>query len=326
MNQHEQNQEGIKAVGNYAHYLLQMGEQYAKFGIGDVIQLVQLALQAGELEVALQSASKREEEITADWHENVQELRKSAESANAAFHACDAAKLEISEKLESVMLQLNQTEEKMNAYAEGSRYWHEAWEAICRAMNVDTEGLAGDDESVATATQRAADLHAFNARFYQERNEKDQFIQEVFRLLGMSGGSRDGVLSMIEHNAKQANQQRNQENEWKRLYNELCNAIRIESHSGAIEAARRIREAADMKIHHESAWERQYHALCDAFGIDVDKHETVLKNAREVKANAVRGITQEKYQKKYDELKRAAGLSGETHTDAVRMMSQNPVR
>lgn len=158
------------------------------------------------------------------------------------------------------------------------QFWYDAWNDVRAALDVDTEGLA-DNEKVDAVAEAAKQI-------YRSIIPLEKFTK---------------ILDALQ------------------LSHDL-------TFPQAVEHARQIRHAADSHAEQENEWRRRYDELCNVMGFDGVDHDATLCEARDAKAAESKANKQVNYQRKYNELKGSLGLAGMPHDEAVNLARKNPIR
>lgn len=170
---------------------------------------------------------------------------------------------------------------KMNAQnqAKAAVYWYDALQKVHEAVGgdkvIDSDGL-GDDEFVSVLRDHVSAL-----RSAAESKRDDTAIitlKAILNILSIDVGYQtENMLTMVSGIKERSDKYNNQECEWQRNYNELCNVLGIDSviHADVIGDAKKSID----KNQKQENYQRKYNELKGALGLAGMQHEEAVRLA-----------------------------------------------
>lgn len=294
--QAQQQAAAIQQIGNYAMYHNQLGHNAAEFMVGDVIQLARAAMQTSELEEALRIAAEREDKIRNDWKAEVDGLVSENDEANIRVNemkidvtnaeaysqdlACqlDAARKEVlsaeanNRELSEQLDLANRKAQQLTNLKEAAAFWYDAFKDVHMAIGGDDAvNVAGvDDNEFVSKIIEAVNECVSQAN--SKRNDSHKiFIGKILGALGIDEGyESEMILSAAKQIKLNSDSLLSQSNEWRKNYNELCNALEIDGdHVPALKQA--IIKAKAYK---------KYNELKNALGMAGIPHNVAVERAK----------------------------------------------
>lgn len=286
----------IQQIGNYAMYHNQLGHGAAEFIVGDIIQLARAAMQTSELEEALRIAAEREDKIRNDWKAEVDGLVSENNEANIRVDEMkidvtnaeayskelagqlDAARKEVlsaegnnrdlSDQLTSAINKIQQ----LTNLKDAAVFWYDAFKDVHMALGGnDAVNVAGaDDSDFVNAIVEAVKESVLQAN--SKRNDSHKiFIGNILGALGIDEGYESGmILSAAKQIKLNSDSLLSQSNEWRKNYNELCNALDIDGEHDSVLSQARTKAKSYKK----------YNELKSALGLAGLPHDEAVKRAR----------------------------------------------
>lgn len=180
---------------------------------------------------------------------------------------------------EVVELTIKNMRDTAQNQAKAAVYWYDALQKVHEAVGgdkvIDSDGL-GDDEFVRVLCDQVSGL--VNAAA-QKRNDKAKILlNELLNILGVDAGSNgEGILISARGIKDNSDKFINQNCEWQRNYNELCNVLGIDSviHVDVIDEAKK-----DVERHKKQEnYQRKYNELKGALGLAGMPHDESVRLA-----------------------------------------------
>ncbi|QYA57210.1 hypothetical protein [Escherichia phage KW1E_UTAR] len=160
-------------------------------------------------------------------------------------------------------------------------YWYDALQKVHEAVGgdevIDSDGL-GDDDFVNTLRDHVASLRSAAE---SKRDDTAMItLKTILNILDIDVGYQtENMLEMVRGIKERSDRYNAQECEWKRNYNELCNALGVDSviHADVIDEAKK-----DVERHKKQEnYQRKYNELKGACGLAGMVHDVAVRMATE---------------------------------------------
>lgn len=169
--------------------------------------------------------------------------------------------------------------------AKAAVYWYDALQKVHEAVGgdkvIDSDGL-GDDEFVRVLCDQVSALR--NAAASKRDDTALITLKAVLKDLSIDVGTQaENIMYMVRGIRERSDKFLNQDCEWQRNYNELCNVLGIDSviHADVIDEAKKAVE----KHQKQENYQRKYNQLKGALGLAGMPHDEAVRLAE---ANPVR--------------------------------------
>lgn len=340
--------EEVTTVGTYANYNAAIGVNVANFNVHDVAMIVGMALHTDELRQQVAECQAENERTITHWKREVNGMQdkltdaeiRVKEAQNDVRNA-EAHNDELNGKLQHARAELQDERDLKTKFKTLSTFHYDNMEFVRGLLHVSED--VGDERvrdvitEIVNGMKVRADDHAKVGVYWYDALQKILKAvggDEVFDTEGLSDDhfveGLEKIVSCLRADALSHRQVMKRDDAHRIFSKQLTDVLGIQedlTREGALSVASQIKRQADAYGAQENEWRRRYDELCNVLNICFeDDNSSVIAMAQQIKASCDRVEKQENYQRKYNELKGASGLSGLEHGAAVKIAGENPAR